>query len=343
MVDSSKTTAQGITLAQHISHQQVLLRATGEFSAVLTQISLAGKVIARALKKGGLFDREEIGSRPLDPVSEAKRIDNYAKETFVKIFTKSPWITTLMLSEDLETGGKLREGAHGGKYVVYVDALDGAPNLTVNGIVGSIFGVYRRLGSEETTSSKDLLQKGAEQVAAGYIMYGPSTVLVYSAGYGVNAYTLDTGIGEFLATQQNIHIPERGLTYSCNEANCHEWHEHLRRYIDHLRKRDPKSDKYYSSRYSGSLIPDLHRTLLEGGVYICPANMRNPDRPQGKRLLMYECNPLAFVAEQAGGRCTTGTERMLKVQPSELGHRTQLVIGSPYEVLLYEDFLSGKR
>jgi fructose-1,6-bisphosphatase I len=343
MVESSKPSAQGITLAQHISHQQLLLRATGEFSAVMTQISLAGKVISGALRKGGIFDRQDFGAEGMDPITEARRIDNYAKETFIKIFTKSPWISTLMLSEDLENGGKLRAGANGGKYVVYVDALDGAPNLTVNGIVGTIFGVYRRISSGDTATSKDLLQKGMEQVAGGYIMYGPSTILVYSAGYGVNAYTLDSSVGEFMATQQNIHIPERGLSYSCNEANCLEWHEHLRRYIDHLRKRDPKSDKYYSSRYSGSLIPDLHRTLCEGGIYICPADMRNPGRPQGKRLLMYECNPLAFVIEQAGGRCTTGTERMLKVQPSGLGHRTQFVIGSPYEVLLYEDFLHGKR
>jgi len=339
MIENPKR-VKGLALTQHIAHQQGILRATGEFSAVLGQISLAGKVIARKLSQAGLFER--IGSETYHPGDYSKSMDLFAKETFIKAFTHAPWISTLMTSEDLENEMNLNT-VQDGKYIVFVDALDGAANLEVNGGVGSIFSVYRRSGSGSKASAKELLQKGADQVASGYIMYGPATVLVYSAGDGVNVYTLDRGVGEFLLSQENIRIPERGLHYSCNEANCQSWHDPLTRYIDHLRKRDPKSDKYYASRYAGSLIPDFHRILIQGGIYICPGDLKDPAKPKGKRLLIYECNPLAFIAEQAGGRATTGTDRISKLQPASLDQRCPFTVGSPYEVRLYEDFVMGKR
>jgi fructose-1,6-bisphosphatase I len=342
MIEPLRTNSPALTLAQHISQQQRELRATGEFSAVLGHISLAGRVIAEALSQSGLFGRITSGNFR-DAQVEAQRMDLLAKETFVNIFKHSPWAPTLLLAEEIEQDTPMHNRVKGGKYVVFCDALDGAPNLAVNGVVGSIFGIYRRVDSEEAVTNDDLLQKGMDLAGAGYIMYGPSTVMVYSSGENVSAYTLDPGIGDFLVSEQSIHIPERGLSYSANEANYHDWHDFLRRYIDHLRKRDPKSDKYYASRYSGSLIADFHRMLMQGGIYICPGDCRNPERPVGKRLLMYECNPLAFIAEHAGGGATTGTERILKIKPKEIKHRTPLVIGSPYEVLLYEDFASGKR
>jgi fructose-1,6-bisphosphatase I len=342
MIEPLKTSTRPLTLAQYISHQQREIRATGEFSSVMSQISLAGRVIAESLSQAGLFSRIAAGNYENIEV-EAQRMDALAKETFVSIFTHSPWVSTILLAEELEHGNPMHNEVKGGKYLVFVDALDGAQNLAVNGMVGSIFGVYKRVDTDDEVTQADLLQKGSEQVAGGYIIYGPSTIMVFSSGNGVHGCTLDPGIGDFLLTSENIRIPERGLTYSANEANYHDWHDFLRRYLDHLRKRDPKSDKYYASRYSGSLIADFHRTLLQGGIYMCPGDTRNPDRPAGKRLLMYECNPLAFVAEQAGGDASTGTERILKIKPKEIKHRTPLIIGSPYEVLLYEDFAQGRK
>ncbi|HYG77080.1 MAG TPA: class 1 fructose-bisphosphatase [Planctomycetota bacterium] len=342
MGDSQRTNKKALTLSQHIAQRQREIRATGEFSGVIEQISLAGRVIAEALAQSGLFGRIAAGSY-MGLQNEWERMDAFAKESFVQIFSRSPWVSSLLLSEELDLPNPVHNRDAGGKYIVFVDALDGAPNLAVNGVVGSIFSVYRRKEGGQSVTQDDLLQKGADQVAAGYIMYGPSTIMVYSSGNGVNAYTLDRGIGDFLCSQENIHIPERGLTYSCNEANYHEWAEYLRRYVEYLRRKDPKSEKYYASRYSGSLIADFQRTLLQGGIYICPGNMQNPDAPGGKRLLMYECNPLAFIAEQAGGGGTTGKEKILKLRAGSLNHRVPLVLGSPFEVLLYEDFVQGRR
>ena len=330
----SKSAISGVTLTQHISRQQRALRATGEFTAVLAQINLAGKIIARALSHAGLYS---LQGEALGPQGENMGL--FAKETFMKVFSLSPWVSTLVC----EGGEPLAAAASAaGKYIVFVDPLDAASNLDVNGVTGSIFSVQRRLSAGEKATEKDLLQKGSEQVAAGYIMYGPSTMLVYTSGSGVNSYKLDTGIGEFLIYQENIRIPDRGLTYSCNEAHYHDWPEHTRKYIEHLRKRDARSDKYYSSRHARCLVFNLHRTLHEGGVCLYPVDTAS-DKPGGRRRLIYQCNPLAFITEQAGGRATNGTERILKIQPESLAQRSPLIVGSSYEVLLYEDFAKGSR
>ena len=324
--------SRGVSLTQHISNQQRVQRATGEFTAVLAQINLAGKIIARALSQAGIFSLGDAALTENFHEELPKRMERFAYETFVKVFSLSPFVTTLAC-EGRET--TLHTSA--GKYVVFVDPLDGATNLHVNGVTGSIFSVYRRQSSGDKVVAKDLLPKGTEQVASGYIMYGPSTLMVYSAGNGVNTFKLDTGIGEFLISQQDVRIPERGITYSCNEAHFHEWHEHTRRYIERLRQRDAKTDKHYSSRYAGCLVFNFHRTLMEGGVCMYPEE--TADRAVGgKRRLIYQCNPLAFIAEQAGGKATTGTERILRIQPGSVEERSAMIIGSPYEVLLYEDF-----
>jgi fructose-1,6-bisphosphatase I len=329
-----KNSAPPIALTQHIANQQKVLRATGEFSAVLSQIGLAAKMISRALGQGGLFKRPY----PCDIGSFDKRIDVFANEAFINVFSASPWPSTLV-TNDMENAQHRHTFGRGGKYTVFVDALNGSMNLSVNGVVGSIFSIHRY--SEPTEGrDTDLLRKGSEQVAAGYIMYGPCTVMVYSSGAGVNLYTLDSSIGEFLITQEDIRIPERGLTYSCNEASFQEWPEFLRRYVEHLRKRDPKTDRYYSARFAGSLVFNFHRTLLEGGVCFYPAVQSCGTSP---KRLMFECNPLAFVAEQAGGRASSGMERIVRIMPETLGQQTALVIGSPFEVALYEDFAQGKR
>lgn len=341
MSDSTVSPKIGVTLSQHLTFQQKLARASGEFSTILTQIALAGKLISHALSHAGLFDRGGRTDDALNSGEKQKKLDVYANDAFVNAFSRSPWVATVV-SESMKDPVHLHNRLQGGKYVVCVDPLD-ASNLENNGVVGSIFSVLRRVESTDQATEKDLLQRGTEQVAAGYIMYGPATVLVYTSGDSVNAYTLDSGIGEFLITRENIRIPERGLTYACNESMYHDWHEPTRRFIEHLRKKDPKSDKHYSARYAGSLIADFHRILLFGGVYLYPSGSAFPITEGGKRRLLYECNPMAFVCEHAGGKATNGKERILKIQPTSLHQRSPLVIGSPYEVLLYEDFVAGKK
>ena len=340
MSESKTTPKLGVTLSQNLTFQQKLVRASGEFSTILTQIALAGKLIARALSHAGLFDRSGRADHA-DAEDKQKKLDVYANDAFVNVFSRSPWVATVV-SESMRDPVHLHSRLQGGKYIVCVDPLD-ASNLANNGVVGSIFSVLRRVETTDQATERDLLQKGTEQVAAGYIMYGPSTMLVYTSGDGVNAYTLDAGIGEFVITHENIRIPERGLTYACNESLYHDWHEETRRFIEHLRKKDPKSEKHYSARYAGSLIADFHRILLFGGVYLYPSPASSPITQGGKRRLLYECNPMAFVCEQAGGKATNGEDRILKIQPTSLHQRSPLIIGSPYEVLLYDDFVAGKK
>jgi len=335
-VEKAGPAMAGVTLTQHIWHQQRQLRATGEFTAVLAQINLAGKIIARALTQADLFSPKQANPE-LEPDTHS-RMGEFARDTFLKVFNLSPWVSTLVC-QGLENS--IQRQSSGGKYIVFVDPLDAAVNLEINGVTGSIFSVYRRASSGDI-NDKDLLQKGSDQVAAGYIMYGPSTLLVYTSGHGVHSYTLDTGIGEFVIRRENIRIPERGLTYSCNEAHYQDWNEQTRKYIDHLRKRDPRSDKHYSTRYAGSAVFNFNRTLLEGGVCLYPSDA-GPNLKGGRRRLIYQCNPLAYIAEQAGGKASTGTERILRIQPESLEQRSQMIIGSPYEVILYEDFARGAR
>lgn len=335
---------RGVTLTQHLTHQQKENRASGEFTTILTQIALAGKAISRALSQAGIFERSAFAGTT-DIQSEQQRdLDDFANQAFIKVFSHSAYVSTLV-SEEMTDPLHMHDKIQGGKYVVLFDPLDGSSNLAVNGLVGSIFSVLRRVEtSSQQATAKDLLQKGTEQVAAGYLLYGPATLLVYSVGHGVNVYTLDKSMGEFLISKENLHIPERGLTYACNEAYCDDWHEPTRRFLEHLRRKDTKSDMHYSTRYNGALTANFHRTLMEGGVCVYPSLSSGGPITEGGRLcLTYECNPLAFIAEQCGGSATNGLERILKIQPSEVHQRSPLIIGSPYEVLLYEDFARGRK
>ena len=288
-------------MSQHLTHQQRQARASGEFSTILSQIALAGKIISRTLSCAGVYERrgypEGVGSP-----DQRKRMDEQANDTFVRVFNDSPYVSTLV-SEDLENPLHLHDKVQGGKYIVCVDPLDRSANLDCNGVIGSIFSILRRVStSSEKATEKDLLQRGTEQVAAGYMLYGPRTMLVYSVGNGVHAYTMDKSIGEFLITRENIRIPERGLSYACDESKYHDWHEGSRRFIDHLRQRDTKSEMHYSAHFAGTLVADFHRTLIEGGVYLSPSTSDFDIGSGGKQRLIYECNPLAFIVEHSSGR-----------------------------------------
>jgi fructose-1,6-bisphosphatase I len=223
-----------------------------------------------------------------------------------------------------------------GKYVVLIDPLDGSSNIDVNVSIGTIFSIYRRLSLSGGATLEDFLQKGTEQAAAGYIIYGSSTMMVYTTGNGVNGFTLDPSIGEFCLSHPDITIPNKGIIYSINEGNYVHFPEGVKRYIKYTQEEDLKTQRPYTSRYIGSLVADFHRNMLKGGVYLYPETAKSP---KGKLRLLYECNPLAFIAEQAGGMASNGTKRILDIEPKELHQKTPLYIGSSAMVEKIEEFL----
>ncbi|MBU6391526.1 MAG: fructose-1,6-bisphosphatase, partial [Planctomycetes bacterium] len=215
-------------------------------------------------------------------------------------------------------------------------------NIDANVSIGTIFSIYRRKTTGKEATIEDCLRKGTEQVAAGYIIYGSSTMMVYTTGRGVHGFTLDPSIGEFLLSHENIQIPSKGKIYSINEGNANTWDEGTKRYIAYLKEKDSATERPYSLRYIGSLVADFHRNLLYGGIFLYPADYKDPMKPKAKLRLLYEANPLAFIVEQAGGTASTGKERILDIQAAELHQKVPLIIGSKEDVLTYEKFFSQK-
>ncbi len=333
-------TRQPITLTRHIfSQQRAHPEATGELSALLVQIGLAAKIISRELALLGLGALQgQTGS--INVQGEAvKRLDQFANDTFVQVFGHSGLVCTL-ISEEMEKPLHLAENCAHAKYTLLFDPIDGSSNIDVNGAVGSIFSIYRRPSGGDHTTPGPNLRPGSEQVIAGYVLYGPGTMLVYADSHGVQAFTLDSGIGEFLLAYDQIRIPAKGGTYSVNEGHSASWHPETRRFVDYLKARDAKSGRPYSGRYIGAFVADFHRTLMAGGVFLYPADTEK--RKSGRLRLMYEVNPMAFIAERAGGRATTGAGRILDIKPTDLHQRVPVVIGSADDVALAERFARGE-
>ncbi|RMH37582.1 MAG: class 1 fructose-bisphosphatase [Nitrospirae bacterium] len=325
-----------LTLTQFILREEALHpQATGEFSSIMLQIALAGKCIARDLSRSGLLDL--IGSTGARNVQgeEVQKLDERANQTFIAAFDSSNVVRTL-ISEEMEKPLTITTAKQPGKYALFFDPLDGSSNIDVNAPLGSIFSIHRLASSGEPVNESDLLKTGAEQVAAGYLLYGPSVSLVYSCGSGVHQFILDPGIGEFLLAAQHVRVPARGSLYSVNEGNYHKWPSGTRRYLDFLKEPDAASGRPYSSRYSGCLVADVHRILLKGGIFLYPAETK---KPEGKLRLMYEAAPLSFLLEQAGGRGSTGREPILRIQPKALHQRVPLIIGSREDVRQAEEFI----
>ncbi|RMH06962.1 MAG: class 1 fructose-bisphosphatase [Nitrospirae bacterium] len=330
--------AEAISLTRHILQQQRLhAQATGEFSAIMAQIALAGKMIARDLSHAGLIDI--LGSTGEVNVQgeEVQKLDQKANETFVKVFEYSPVVKTL-ISEEMEEPVTIAHAERTGKYALFFDPLDGSSNIDVNAPLGSIFSIHRLDEREVSTPQAALLKRGSEQVAAGYLLYGASTVLVYTCGDGVHQFTLDPGIGEFLLSATKLQMPARGKIYSTNEGNRQKWLEPVQRFVNYLQETDAATGRPYSSRYTGCLVADVHRILLKGGLYLYPGEVK---KPEGKLRLMYEAAPLSFVVEQAGGLGSTGVERINTIQPKAPHQRVPLVIGSRDDVTLLEQFMKG--
>lgn len=326
----------GITLTRYLlMQQQVHSGATGEFSLLLSQIAFAAKTIARELGRAGLAD--VLGnSGEINVQGEVQqKLDQISNDAFLAAFADGQLVSE-MVSEEMEQPAAIQGNEEKGKYVIFVDPLDGSSNLDVNVTVGSIFSVHRRPeGKKGAQLLAALHMRGRDQVAAGYALYGPSTTLVYTTGQGVHGFTLDRGIGDFLLSHENIRIPERGSTYSINEGRRNEWFPSTRGYIDYLQQSDKATKRPYSGRYIGSLVADFHRTLLKGGIFLYPADPKNTN---GKLRLMYEAAPLGMVAEQAGGRASNGTEQIRDIQPTSLHQRIPLLLGSAEDVKTAESF-----
>ncbi len=329
-----------VTIERHIIEgERAHPGASGSFSGLLRDLTLAFKLIWREVSKAGLVDI--LGSLGRENIhgDEVKKLDIFANDTIYKAMDHTGHLC-IMASEEHEDVLPIPKNYPTGKYVLVFDPLDGSSNIDANVTIGTIFSLYRRVTPSGPGSMEDCIQPGYKQVAAGYAMYGSSTMIVYTTGDGVHGFTLDPSIGEFLLSHEDIRIPRKGKIYSVNEGNYHRWSEGMKKYIQYLCEEDKSTDRPYSARYVGSLVGDIQRTLLYGGIFMYPGDTKNP---KGKLRLMYEGNPMAFLIEQAGGRATDGFKRILDIQPQSLHERTPLFLGSQEDVQTVEQFLQGKR
>lgn len=300
--------------------------ASGELTRLISSIRLASKVINREVNKAGLTS-EILGSAGSENVQgeQQQKLDVYADNQLIYALKARGEVCAIASEENDEFVVFDNEISKKGKYIVLFDPLDGSSNIDVNVSIGTIFSIFRRLDVNKPVGIEDFLQPGTEQVAAGYIIYGSSTMLVYTTGNGVNGFTLDPSIGTFCLSHPDIRIPEEGKIYSMNEGNINQCNDNVKNYIQWCQQEDKKTNRPYSGRYIGSLVADFHRNLLKGGIYIYPATEKAPD---GKLRLLYECNPLAMICEQAGGIATDGKNRILDIQPTKLHQRVPFFVGS---------------
>ncbi len=329
------------TLEQYIIEQQDRFpHSTGAFSRLLRDISLAAKIVNRDMRRAGLVDVHGTTGETNVQGEVQQKMDALAHKEFVLALRRGGECCLIGSEEHAEAIPLSTNGEGDGKYIVLLDPLDGSSNIDVNVSVGTIFSIYRLPDGHDKDKPKveAALQPGTEQVAAGYVVYGSSTMLVYTTGAGVNGFTLDPSIGEFLLSHPNIRTPARGRVFSINSGYYHSFADGLCAYLDWLQEEDADSGRPCKMRYIGSFVSDFHRNLLKGGIYMYPATQSSPE---GKLRLMYEANPMAFIAEQAGGAATDGHTRILEKTPEKLHQRTPLFIGSREMVEQAEAFLQG--
>ena len=327
-----------MTLGEFIvENQGAFPYASGDLSQLLSSIRLASKVVNREINKAGLADiLGAMGNENVQGEAQMK-LDVYANDVFIESL-RSLGAVCGVASEEEEDFVYFDDEIHSdSKYVVLIDPLDGSSNIDVNVSVGTIFSIYRRITPVGTPAKlEDFLQPGNKQVAAGYVVYGSSTMLVYTTGHGVNGFTLDPSIGVFCLSHPNMQVPKTGKIYSINEGNYVHFPDGVKKYLKYVQEKDEATGRPLTSRYIGSLVSDLHRNMLKGGIYIYP---RGTKAPKGKLRLLYECNPLAFIIEQAGGRASDGTQRIMDIQPTELHQRVPYFVGSEEMVLTAEKFI----
>jgi fructose-1,6-bisphosphatase I len=329
-----------MTLERHIEEgERHHPGATGEFSRLLHGLSLAAKLVWREVTKAGLVNILGATERTNTSGDVVKKLDEFADETIYKAMDHVGHLC-VMASEENEDLLHIPEQYPHGKYVLVYDPLDGSGNIDANVTIGSIFSIHKRVSASGDGTLQDVLQPGCRQVAAGYVLFGSSMMFVYSTGRGVHGFTLDPTVGEFLCSHENIRIPQRGSIYSVNEGYFDRWEPGMQKFLQYLKQEDASTGRPYAARYIGSLVADVHRTLLYGGIYCYPGDRKNPN---GKLRLMYENNPLAYIVEQAGGAASNGKQRILDIKPEALHQRTPIFIGSTEDVKLAEKFLSGGR
>ncbi|GHA72085.1 class 1 fructose-bisphosphatase [Pontibacter akesuensis] len=322
----------GTTLDRFIMRkQEEFSYATGELSQLLRDIALAAKIVNREINRAGLLDVTGAYGQQNVQGEDQQKLDVIANIRFIRALRNGGEVCTIISEEEDDI---IQTGNHKGKYIVAIDPLDGSSNIDVNVSIGTIFSIYRRVSEQGGNGTmEDCLQEGTRQVGAGYVIYGSSTMLVYTTGHGVNGFTYDPSLGEFFLSHPNITSPKTGSIYSINEGSAASFPEGLKQYVNYCK------ESGYSARYIGSLVADFHRNLLKGGIYIYPATAK---APKGKLRLMYECNAMAFIVEQAGGKATNGSQRILEIKPTELHERCPLYIGSTEMVDQVEEYLKAE-
>ena len=321
-----------------IDKQEDFKYTTGELSRLLSSIRLASKIVNREVNKAGIADIIGRAGNTNVQGEEQQKLDVLANEIFITALSNREVVCGIA-SEENDDFIEVKSGENGylSKYVVLIDPLDGSSNIDVNVSVGTIFSIYRRVTEPGTpVKLEDFLQKGENQVAAGYIVYGSSTMIVYTTGHGVNGFTLDPSLGTYYLSHPNIKFPRTGKIYSINEGNYIKFPQGVKNYIKYCQEEE--NDRPYTSRYIGSLVSDFHRNMIKGGIYIYPSTSQSP---KGKLRLLYECNPIAFIAEQAGGKASDGFNRILEIEPKELHQRVPFFCGSIEMVEKAEEFMKN--
>jgi fructose-1,6-bisphosphatase I len=330
----------GVTVSRHIMDSQRLHpKATGDLSGLLNELIVAAKTIGAEVNMAGLADILGMSGKTNIQGEEVQKLDEFANRTIINRMARSGYLC-VMTSEEEDDIIPVQDG-YTGKYTLAFDPLDGSSNIDVNVSIGTIFSVHRRVTASGQGDKRDILQAGRKQVAAGYILYGSSTMLVFTTGEGVHGFTLDPSVGEFYLSHADIKTPERSKYLSINAGNRPYWQQNVRDYFDLLGEYDPEKDRPYSTRYIGSLVADFHRNLITGGLFAYPRDSKNPDQAHGKLRLLYEASPLAMLIEEAGGRAITDDGRnILDIEPEDLHQRVPLIIGSKADVDEAEEFLS---
>jgi fructose-1,6-bisphosphatase I len=335
------TTNKLITIERHLAEQEHLHpEATGKFSHLMRDLTLAIRIIGREVRRAGLNDILGFTETTNVHGEKVKKLDEFANDTIFRAMDHGGHLC-VMASEESDGLIKIPEHYTKGEYVLVFDPLDGSSNIDVNAPIGTIFSIYKRLEENAETDGilEDVLQPGTVQIAAGYALYGSSTALVYTTGNGVDVFTFDPTLGDFFLTVEKLMMPKRGRYYSINEGNSYKWSDELRAYVNYLKTPSHDNMRPYSARYIGTAVADVHRTLHYGGIFMYPADS---DSPNGKLRLLYEVNPMAMLIEQAGGRATDGFKRAMEIVPTEVHQRAPIILGSEEDVLECESFLKGE-
>ena len=341
MEGTAMKSSVGMTVTEHIlEKQRENPEATGAFTRLLAELIVAAKIISREVNKAGIGDILGYAGRENIQGEEVQKLDEFANRTIIERMGHMGQLCVMASEEDADII-EIPPRYPKGNYVLIYDPLDGSSNIDVNVSIGTIFSIHRKITRDDDGTLSDVLQPGYKQVAAGYFIYGSSTMMVYTTGEGVHGFTLFPGIGEFLLSHENIRIPERGRIFSVNESYYNYWSDGVKRLVEHFKSPDTKPA--CTARYIGSLVCDFHRNLLKGGIFMYPADTKDPKKPHGKLRLMCEANPLAFVVKEAGGYASTGTEPILEIEPEELHQRVPLFIGSKEDVELAERYVRGEQ